>query len=132
MPEQASYCRILMFSDVLLTLKSQPLTYFHSWMNTVNFHILISISIQYCICRAAAIPRAKDGARFQMKLVHDQLTPLIMFLLQWIDSSCTCLLPRYLNLFHVVVYKVRMQHISLQEKFLFWEIKIWLSIYLSV
>ncbi|GKC46189.1 hypothetical protein Tco_1063911, partial [Tanacetum coccineum] len=29
-----------------------------------------------------------------------------MFLLQWIDSTCTCLLPRYLNLFHVIVYKV--------------------------
>ncbi|GJS66331.1 E3 ubiquitin protein ligase AIRP2-like protein [Tanacetum coccineum] len=55
---------------------------------------------------AAAIPKTKDGARFQMKLVHDQLIPFIMFLLPWIDSSCTCLLPRYLNLFHVIVYKV--------------------------
>ncbi|KAD2803980.1 hypothetical protein E3N88_37357 [Mikania micrantha] len=67
---------------------------------------VIEADIQHANALAAAIPRAKDGAWFQMKLVHDQLTPLIMFLLQWIDSSCACLLPRYLNLFHVIVYKV--------------------------
>ncbi|KAI3516075.1 hypothetical protein L1887_14984 [Cichorium endivia] len=67
---------------------------------------VIEADIQHANALAAAIPRSKDGARFQMKLVHDQLTPLIMVLLQWIDSSCTCLLPRYLNLFHVLVYKV--------------------------
>ncbi|XP_076892525.1 E3 ubiquitin-protein ligase AIRP2-like [Bidens hawaiensis] len=67
---------------------------------------VIEADIQHANALAAAIPRAKDGARFQMKLVHDQLTPLIMFLLQWIDSSCTCLLPRYLNLFHITIYKV--------------------------
>ncbi|CAI9299985.1 unnamed protein product [Lactuca saligna] len=67
---------------------------------------VIEADIQHANALAAAIPRSKDGARFQMKLVHDQLTPLIMFLLQWVDSSCTCLLPRYLNLFHVLVYKV--------------------------
>ncbi|GKD03943.1 caffeic acid 3-O-methyltransferase 1-like protein, partial [Tanacetum coccineum] len=29
---------------------------------------------------AAAIPRTKDGARFQMKLVHDQLIPFIRYI----------------------------------------------------
>ncbi|KAJ0866823.1 putative transcription factor C2H2 family [Helianthus annuus] len=67
---------------------------------------VIEADIQHANALAAALPRAKDGARFQMKLVHDQLTPLIMFLLQWIDSSCACLLPRCLNLFHITVYKV--------------------------
>ncbi|XP_031401999.1 E3 ubiquitin-protein ligase AIRP2-like isoform X2 [Punica granatum] len=57
-------------------------------------------------CRAAAIPRAKGGARVQMKLVYNHLAPLFLFLLQWMDSSCTCLLPRYLNLFHILIYKV--------------------------
>lgn len=56
--------------------------------------------------RAAAIPRGKGGARFQMKLVYNHLAPLFLFLLQWIDCSCTCLLPRYLNFFHILVYKV--------------------------
>ncbi|KAL8241665.1 hypothetical protein R6Q59_011967 [Mikania micrantha] len=67
---------------------------------------IIEADIQHANALAAAIPRAKDGTRFQMKLAHDQLTPFIMFLLQWIDSSCTCLLPRYLNLFHIIIYKV--------------------------
>ncbi|XP_050276388.1 E3 ubiquitin-protein ligase AIRP2-like isoform X2 [Quercus robur] len=41
-----------------------------------------------------------------MKLVYNQLAPLYLFLLQWLDCSCTCLLPRYLNFFHILVYKV--------------------------
>ncbi|KAJ0634317.1 putative transcription factor C2H2 family [Helianthus annuus] len=67
---------------------------------------VLEADIQHANALAAAIPRAKDGARFQMKLVYNELAPLVMFLLQWIDSSCTCLLPRYLNLVHVLVYKV--------------------------
>ncbi|MBA0805538.1 hypothetical protein Gohar_005044 [Gossypium harknessii] len=41
-----------------------------------------------------------------MKLVYNHLAPLFLFLLQWMDSSCICLLPRFLNLFHILVYKV--------------------------
>ncbi|XVE85223.1 hypothetical protein DITRI_Ditri17bG0074400 [Diplodiscus trichospermus] len=41
-----------------------------------------------------------------MKLVCNHLAPLFLFLLQWVDSSCICLLPRYLNLFHILVYRV--------------------------
>lgn len=67
---------------------------------------VLEADIQHANALAAAIPRAKDGARIQMKLVYNELAPLVMFLLQWIDSSCTCLLPRYLNLVHVLVYKV--------------------------
>ncbi|KVH88946.1 Zinc finger, RING/FYVE/PHD-type [Cynara cardunculus var. scolymus] len=67
---------------------------------------VLEADIQHANALAAAIPRAKDGARFQMKLVYNELAPLVMFLLQWIDSSCTCLLPRYLNPVHVRVYKV--------------------------
>ncbi|XP_076909326.1 E3 ubiquitin-protein ligase AIRP2-like [Bidens hawaiensis] len=67
---------------------------------------ILEADIQHANALAAAIPRAKYGARFQMKLVYNKLAPLVLFLLQWIDSSCTCLLPRYLNLVHVLVYKV--------------------------
>ncbi|KAG9129981.1 hypothetical protein Leryth_007115, partial [Lithospermum erythrorhizon] len=56
--------------------------------------------------RAAAIPRAKGGARLQMNLVYNQFAPVFLFLLQWMDCSFSYLLPRYLNLFHVVIYKV--------------------------
>ncbi|XP_022996708.1 uncharacterized protein LOC111491874 [Cucurbita maxima] len=55
---------------------------------------------------AAAIPRAKHGSYLQMKLVYNQLAPLLLFLMQWVDCSCTCVLPRYLNFFHILVYKV--------------------------
>lgn len=55
---------------------------------------------------AAAIPRAKGGACLQMKLVYNNWAPIFLFLLQWLDCSCTCLLPRYLNFFHILVYKV--------------------------
>ncbi|XP_021893829.1 uncharacterized protein LOC110811596 isoform X2 [Carica papaya] len=41
-----------------------------------------------------------------MKLVYNHLAPLYLILLQWVDSSCSCLLPRYLNFFHILVYKV--------------------------
>lgn len=67
---------------------------------------VIEADIQHANALAAAIPRAKGGAQFQMKLVYNQLAPLFLLLLQWADCSCTCLLPRYLNLFHILVYKV--------------------------
>lgn len=67
---------------------------------------VLEADIQHANSLAAAIPRAKGGARLQMKLVYNQLTPLFLFLLQWIDGSCTCLLPRYLNLFQILIYKV--------------------------
>lgn len=56
--------------------------------------------------RAAAIPRAKGGSVFQMKLVYSHLAPLFLLLLQWMDCSCSCFLHRYLNLFHIIIYKV--------------------------
>ncbi|XP_015882324.1 E3 ubiquitin-protein ligase AIRP2 isoform X2 [Ziziphus jujuba] len=42
-----------------------------------------------------------------MKLVYSDLAPILLLFLQWMDCSCSCLLSDYLNLFHVVVYKVR-------------------------
>lgn len=69
--------------------------------------IIVEVGIFFLrLCRAASIPRAKGGVRLQMKLVYNQLAPLFLFLLQWMDCSCACLLPRYLNLFHILIYKV--------------------------
>ncbi|XAR64457.1 hypothetical protein NMG60_11024815 [Bertholletia excelsa] len=67
---------------------------------------LLEADIQHANALAAAIPRGKGGVRLQMKLVCKQLAPIFLFLLQWLDCSCTCLLPRYLDLFHILVYKV--------------------------
>ncbi|CAD5312584.1 unnamed protein product [Arabidopsis thaliana] len=49
----------------------------------------------------------KNNVRLQMKLVHSNFASLLLFLLRWIDLSSSCLIPRYLNLFHVLVYKVQ-------------------------
>ncbi|XVF85131.1 hypothetical protein PTKIN_Ptkin17bG0093600 [Pterospermum kingtungense] len=67
---------------------------------------ILEADIQHANALAAAIPRAKSGAHLQMKLVCNHLAPLFLFLLQWMDSSCICLLPRYLDLFHILVYKI--------------------------
>lgn len=56
--------------------------------------------------RAAEITRTKGGTLLQMKLAYNHLAPLFLLLLQWMDFSCTCLLLRYLDLFHIVVSKV--------------------------
>ncbi|KAL1808188.1 hypothetical protein DCAR_0727598 [Daucus carota subsp. sativus] len=71
-----------------------------------DYFKLLEADVQHANALAAAVPRGKDGARLQMKLVYNDLAPFFLFLLQWIDSSCTCLLPRYLNLFEILVYKV--------------------------
>ncbi|XP_075636881.1 E3 ubiquitin-protein ligase AIRP2-like [Castanea sativa] len=67
---------------------------------------VLEADIQHANALAAVILRAKSGAHLQMKLVYNQLAPLYLFLLQWLDCSCTCLLPRYLNFFHILVYKI--------------------------
>ncbi|KAK2636660.1 hypothetical protein Ddye_031452 [Dipteronia dyeriana] len=67
---------------------------------------VLEADIQHANALAAAIPKAKGGAHLQMKLVYNHWAPVFWFLLQWMNSSCICVLPRYLNLFHILVYKV--------------------------
>ncbi|KAL3512612.1 hypothetical protein ACH5RR_025329 [Cinchona calisaya] len=68
--------------------------------------LAIEADIRHANVLAASISRTSSNARLQMKLVYNHLAPLFLFLLQWMDFSCTCLLPSYLNLFHIVVYEV--------------------------
>ncbi|GMH16744.1 hypothetical protein Nepgr_018585 [Nepenthes gracilis] len=67
---------------------------------------VIEADIQHANMLAASIPRSKSGDWLRMKLIYSHWAPLILYILQWIDCSCTCLLPRYLNLFHIVIDKV--------------------------
>ncbi|XP_052174705.1 E3 ubiquitin-protein ligase AIRP2-like isoform X3 [Diospyros lotus] len=67
---------------------------------------ILEADIQHANTLAASIPRAKDGTFLQMKLLYNPSVHVLRFLLQWMDLSCSCLLPSYLNLFYVVVYKV--------------------------
>ncbi|KAK6940558.1 Zinc finger, RING-type [Dillenia turbinata] len=68
-------------------------------------HVL-EADIQQANLLASSIPRTEDGACLQMKLAYSHLAPVFLFLLQWLDCSCACLLPSYLNLFHILVYQV--------------------------
>ncbi|EOA37007.1 hypothetical protein CARUB_v10010035mg [Capsella rubella] len=68
---------------------------------------ILEADVQHANSLAEAIPMGKNNVRLQMKLVHSNFASLLLILLQWIDLSCSCLIPRYLNLFHVLVYKVQ-------------------------
>ncbi|XP_062169609.1 E3 ubiquitin-protein ligase AIRP2-like [Alnus glutinosa] len=68
---------------------------------------VLEADIQHANVLAASIPRGKGGACLQMRLVYNHLAPLLLFLLQWMDCSCTCLLSSYLNLFQIIIYEVR-------------------------
>ncbi|KAL0336033.1 UNVERIFIED_CONTAM: E3 ubiquitin-protein ligase AIRP2 [Sesamum radiatum] len=67
---------------------------------------VLESDVQHANSLAAAIPKAKGGARLQMKLVYNHLAPFFLFLLQWVDCSCTCFFSRYFNLCHILIYKV--------------------------
>ncbi|KAK9117419.1 hypothetical protein Sjap_016366 [Stephania japonica] len=67
---------------------------------------VLEADIQHANALAAAIPRAKGGACLQMKLACNNLAPVFLFLIQWMNFACTCLLPSYSSIFHIVVYKV--------------------------
>ncbi|KAG8640045.1 E3 ubiquitin-protein ligase AIRP2 isoform X2 [Manihot esculenta] len=41
-----------------------------------------------------------------MRLSYSPLAPFILFLVEWMDYSCTDALPNYLGLIHILVYKV--------------------------
>ncbi|WCJ36203.1 RING/U-box superfamily protein [Euphorbia peplus] len=67
---------------------------------------LLESDIHHANALAASIPRGNGGSCFQMKLVYDQLAPICLLLLQWMDCSYSCLLSTSLNLFHILVYQV--------------------------
>eukprot|EP00261_Vitis_vinifera_P028707 XP_010663045.1 PREDICTED: probable E3 ubiquitin-protein ligase makorin-2 isoform X1 [Vitis vinifera] len=66
----------------------------------------LEADIQHANFLAASIPRTKNGSWLQMKLAYNNLTPIFLFFIQWMNCSCTYLLPSYLNLVHIVIYKV--------------------------
>ncbi|XAR64458.1 hypothetical protein NMG60_11024816 [Bertholletia excelsa] len=55
---------------------------------------------------AAALPGDYDGDVIQMKLSYSPFAPLLLYLIEWMDYSCTDSLPSYLGLLHILVYKV--------------------------
>ncbi|XP_057421945.1 E3 ubiquitin-protein ligase AIRP2-like isoform X1 [Lotus japonicus] len=66
----------------------------------------LEADIQHANLLAASISRGNGSACLQMKLVYNKLAPVFLFLYQWMDFSCSCLLPSHFNLFRVIVYKI--------------------------
>lgn len=73
-----------------------------SYMDSLK---ILEADIEHANGLAGEIPMGKSGVRLQMKLVCSNLAPFFIFLLQWMDFSC--LLPRYFDFFHILIYKVR-------------------------
>lgn len=86
------------------------LDYYEQLASRPSYHDSLKVleaDIQHANMLAASIPRSKGGTVLQMKLVYSDLAHIFLFLLQWIDCSSSCLFSSYLNLFHIIVYKVR-------------------------
>ncbi|KAL2321719.1 hypothetical protein Fmac_026098 [Flemingia macrophylla] len=66
----------------------------------------LEADIQHANVLAASVARGKGRACLQMKLVYNKVAPFFLFLVQWMDFSCSCLPLTHFNLFRVVVYKV--------------------------
>ena len=70
-------------------------------------------------CRAASLPRDYGGDYIQMKLSHGPFfAPLFLYLIEWLDFSCTDALPTYLGLLQVLIFNVSHYHSSLSRLFL--------------
>lgn len=70
-------------------------------------------------CRAAAMPGDYGGNGVQMRLSYSPFAPFILFLVEWMDYSCTDSLPNYLGLLHILVYKVDWCLFQLNYHYLF-------------
>ncbi|XP_068665978.1 E3 ubiquitin-protein ligase AIRP2-like [Aristolochia californica] len=66
----------------------------------------LEADIQHANALAAAVPKAYGGACLQMRLSYGPFAPFFLFLVQWLDFSCTDPLPSYLGLLHILIYKV--------------------------
>nr|XP_008353031.2 E3 ubiquitin-protein ligase AIRP2-like isoform X1 [Malus domestica] len=67
-------------------------------------------------CRAAALPGDYDGNCIQMRLSYSPFAPFFLYLIEWMDCCCTDILPNYLGLHHVLVYKDGMPSLSSKEQ----------------
>ncbi|KAK5837462.1 hypothetical protein PVK06_013272 [Gossypium arboreum] len=65
----------------------------------------LEADVQHANSLAAALPRDYGGNCYQMRLSYSPFAPFILFLIEWMDYSCTDTLPSYLGLLHILVYK---------------------------
>ncbi|KAK9050066.1 hypothetical protein SSX86_030963 [Deinandra increscens subsp. villosa] len=67
---------------------------------------VLEVDIQFANMLAESIPRDKSGAFIRMEMGYSDMAYILSFLLQWINSPCSCLLQTCLNCCYVVVHKV--------------------------
>ncbi|KAL0903726.1 hypothetical protein M5K25_028124 [Dendrobium thyrsiflorum] len=66
----------------------------------------LEVDIQHANTLADAVHKAYGGACLQMKLSYSPMAPIFLFLLQWVNCVPTYVLPSYLGLLQIVIYKV--------------------------
>ncbi|KAG5521948.1 hypothetical protein RHGRI_034239 [Rhododendron griersonianum] len=66
----------------------------------------LEADVQHANTLAAALPTDYDGDCIQFKLSYSTFAPFLLFLIEWLDYSCTDSLPSYLGILHILVYKV--------------------------
>ncbi|KAJ3678187.1 hypothetical protein LUZ60_001990 [Juncus effusus] len=66
----------------------------------------LEADINHANTLADAIQRAYGGASVQMRLSYSPFAPIFLYLMQWMDCSCSFSLPSYFGLLHILVYKV--------------------------
>ncbi|XP_059657771.1 E3 ubiquitin-protein ligase AIRP2-like [Cornus florida] len=66
----------------------------------------LEADLQHANTLAASLPRDYDGDYIQMKLSYSPFAPFLLFLIEWMDCTCTDSLPGYFGLLHVLINKV--------------------------
>ncbi|XP_050375123.1 E3 ubiquitin-protein ligase AIRP2-like [Argentina anserina] len=66
----------------------------------------LEADIQHANSLAASLPRDYGGDCIQMRWSYSPFAPLFLYFIEWMDYSCTDILPNYLGLLHILVYKV--------------------------
>ncbi|KMT07642.1 hypothetical protein BVRB_6g147670 [Beta vulgaris subsp. vulgaris] len=79
----------------------------------------LEADIQHANNLAASLPRDYCGDSVQMRLSFSPLALFLIYLIEWMDYTCTDALPNFLGLHHLLIYKVYvdgMPTMSSQEK----------------
>ncbi|XP_074274337.1 E3 ubiquitin-protein ligase AIRP2-like [Silene latifolia] len=79
----------------------------------------LEADIQHANNLAASLPKDYCGDSVQMRLSYSPLAPFLLYLIEWMDCSCTDALPSFLGLHQILLYKAYvdgMPTMSSQEK----------------
>ncbi|KAK9117422.1 hypothetical protein Sjap_016369 [Stephania japonica] len=101
-----------------LSRKQQPNQIREMWQNQPNKSSYqesleaLEADIQHANSLAAALPGDYGGECLQMRLSYSPIAPFFLYLIEWIDFSCTDTLTNYLGLLHIIIYKVHVDGVT--------------------